>query len=315
MKKSDEVLTVNSITKQFGVITAVNNLSFSIHRGEIFALLGPNGAGKTTTVRMLMDIIKPDEGNIEFRLDENKSLQAPLASELGYLPEERGLYQEIPIIKTLVFMGIIRGMEKNQAQRSSEEWLEKLELLDRKNEKLSTLSKGNQQKVQFISSVLHNPSFAVLDEPFAGFDPINQEAFLMIIKELRDKGTTILLSAHQMHLVERIADRVLLLNNGKKIAYGTVDEIKKDFSTGEKIIINVESKPDLLLLKNDDAVEKVEFINDTEVKIFLKQNKSLSGLLNKAASNYKITSVKTEHISLHDIFIERISKDKGDSNG
>ncbi len=314
MKKSDCILKVDSILKQFGKIIAVNNLSFSINRGEIFALLGPNGAGKTTTVRMLMDIIKPDEGIIEFYLHENKSSQIPLSSELGYLPEERGLYQEIPIIKTLEFMGIIRGMEKNQAQRSSVEWLEKLELLDRKNEKLSTLSKGNQQKVQFISSVLHNPLFAVLDEPFAGYDPINQEAFLMIIKELRDKGTTILLSAHQMHLVERIADRVLLLNNGKKIAYGTVDEIKKDFSTGEKIIINVDSKPELSLLQNDDAVQKVEFINDTEIKIFLKQNKSLSGLLNKAASNYKITSVKTEHISLHDIFIERVSKDKGDSN-
>lgn len=314
MEKSDCILKVGSILKQFGKITAVNNLSFSINRGEIFALLGPNGAGKTTTVRMLMDIIKPDEGIIEFYLHENKSSQIPLASKLGYLPEERGLYQEIPIIKTLVFMGIIRGMEKKQAQKSSEEWLEKLELLNRKNEKLSTLSKGNQQKVQFISSVLHNPLFAVLDEPFAGFDPINQEAFLKIIKELQEKGTTILLSAHQMHLVERIADRVLLMNNGKKIAYGTVDEIKKDYSTGEKIIINVESKPDLSLLQNDDAVEKVEFINDTEIKIFLKQNKSLSGLLNKAATNYKITSVKTEHISLHDIFIDKVNKDIGDND-
>ncbi|MDI6803392.1 MAG: ATP-binding cassette domain-containing protein [Bacteroidota bacterium] len=305
------ILKVDSILKQFGKITAVYNLSFSINRGEIFALLGPNGAGKTTTVRLLMDIIKPDEGIIEFYLHGNKSSQIPLASELGYLPEERGLYQEIPIIKTLEFMGIIRGMHKIKARESSEEWLEKLELLDRKNDKLSTLSKGNQQKVQFISSVLHKPLFAVLDEPFAGYDPINQEAFLKIIKELRDKGTTILLSAHQMHLVERIADRVLLINKGKKIAYGTVDEIKKDFSTGEKIIINVESIPDLSLLQNDDAVEKVELMNETEIKIYLKQNKSLSGLLNKAASNYKITSVKTEHISLHDIFIDKV---KGDND-
>jgi ABC-2 type transport system ATP-binding protein len=311
MGKSDCILKVDSILKQFGILNAVNDLSFSLNRGEIFALLGPNGAGKTTTVRMLMDIIKPDKGKIEYYLNDNISSQIPLASELGYLPEERGLYQEIPIIKTLEFMGIIRGMHKNKAQESSEEWLEKLELLDRKNEKLSTLSKGNQQKVQFISSVLHKPLFAVLDEPFAGYDPINQEAFLKIIKELRNKGTTILLSAHQMHLVERIADRVLLINKGKKIAYGTVDEIKKDFSTGEKIIINFESKPDLSLLQNDDAVEKVEFINDLEIKIYLKQNKSLSGMLNKAASNYKITSVKTEHTSLHDIFIDKV---KGDND-
>jgi len=308
------ILKVDSILKQFGKLIAVNHLSFTVLKGEIFALLGPNGAGKTTAVRMLMDIIRPDEGRIEFYLHENKNSQIPIASELGYLPEERGLYQEIPIIKTLVFMGVIRGMIKKQAEKSAEEWLEKLELYDRKNEKLSTLSKGNQQKVQFISSVIHNPLFAVLDEPFAGFDPINQEVFLMIIKELRDKGTTILLSAHQMHLVERIADRVLLLNNGKKIAYGTVEEIKKEHSAAEKIIIRIEGKPDISLLQNDDAVQKVELINETEIKIYLKQNKSLSGLLNKASTNFRITSVRTEHISLHDIFIERVSMDKGDSD-
>lgn len=307
----ETILNVNSILKQFGKLIAVNHLTFSVLKGEIFALLGPNGAGKTTAVRMLMDIIRPDEGSIEFYLNNANKSQIPFSSQLGYLPEERGLYQEIPVIKTLEFMGIIRGMDKTQAHKSSEEWLEKLDLLDRKSEKLSTLSKGNQQKVQFISSILHNPLFAVLDEPFAGFDPINQEAFLTIIKELRNKGTTILLSAHQMHLVERIADRVLLINNGRKIAYGTVDEIKKDYSTGEKLIINVKGKPELSILQNDDAVENVEITNETEMVISLKRNKSLSGLLNKAAAYYNIISVKTEHISLHDIFIDKV---KGDNN-
>ncbi len=291
------ILKVDSIVKKFGKFNAVSHLSFSIRKGEIFALLGPNGAGKTTTVRMLMDIIRPDEGKIEFYLNDANKSQIPFSSELGYLPEERGLYQEIPIIKTLEFMGIIRGMDKMQAHKSSEEWLEKLDLLDRKNDKLSALSKGNQQKVQFISSILHNPLFAVLDEPFVGFDPINQEAFLMIIKELRDKGTTILLSAHQMHLVEKIADKVLLINNGKNIAFGTVD-----------------GQPELSFLQNDDAVEKVEITKDSEIKIYLRQNKSLSGLLNKAASNFKITSVKTEHITLHDIFIDKVNKDKKDNH-
>jgi ABC-2 type transport system ATP-binding protein len=308
------ILKVESILKQFGKLNAVNHLSFSVRRGEIFALLGPNGAGKTTTVRMLMNIIRPDEGQIEFYLDDSKMSKIPSSSQLGYLPEERGLYQEIPIIKTLEFMGIIRGMSKIQAQESAEQWLEKLELLDRKNEKLSTLSKGNQQKIQFISSVLHNPLFAVLDEPFAGYDPINQEAFLRIIKELRDKGTTILLSAHQMHLVERVADRVLLINNGKKIAYGTVDEIKKDYSTGEKLIINVEGQPELSFLQNDDAVEKVEIDKEGEIKISLKRNKSLSGLLTKAASQFHITSLRTEQITLHDIFIDKVNQDKEDND-
>lgn len=308
------ILKVESILKQFGNLNAVNHLSFSVKKGEIFALLGPNGAGKTTTVRMLMDIIRPDEGEIKFYLNDSKISNIPSSSQLGYLPEERGLYQEIPIIKTLEFMGIIRGMSKSQAHESSLKWLEKLELLDRRNEKLSTLSKGNQQKIQFISSVLHNPLFAVLDEPFAGYDPINQEAFLNIIKELRDKGTTILLSAHQMHLVERVADRVLLINNGKKIAYGTVDEIKKDYSTGEKLIINVDGQPDLSFLQNDDAIEKLETDKAGEIKIYLRQNKSLSGLLNKAASHFHITSLKTEHITLHDIFIDKVNQDKEENN-
>ena len=307
----ETILTVNSITKRFGNINAVNNLSFSIQRGEIFALLGPNGAGKTTTVRMLMNIIKPDEGTIQFYLNGNKSPEVPLASQLGYLPEERGLYQEIPVIKTLEFMGVIHRMSKAQARKSAEEWIEKLELLDRKSEKLSVLSKGNQQKVQFISSVLHNPSFVIFDEPFAGFDPINQEAFLEIIKDLSANGTTILLSAHQMYLIERIADRVLLINEGNMIAFGTVNDIRKNFSTTEVITIHVANKPDISYLQNHDTVEKVMLINETDIKIYLKQNKSLSDLLKLVATNYNITSVKTEHISLHDIFIDLVCKNKG----
>ncbi len=307
------ILNVDSILKQFGKINAVNKLSFSVNRGEIFALLGPNGAGKTTTVRMLMDIIRPDEGRIDFYLKKSFNSAMSHSSQFGYLPEERGLYQEIPIIKTLEFMGIILGMDKIQAKKSSEDWLEKLDLLDRKNEKLSSLSKGNQQKIQFISSILHNPAFAILDEPFSGFDPINQEAFLAIIKELNVKGTTILLCAHQMHLVEKIADKVLLLNNGKSIAYGTVQEIRNNYSAGDVIKIKVDGNPELYTYQNDDAVEKTE-IKDGEIKFYLKRNKSLSGLLSKVASEFNITSVKTEHISLHDIFIGMISKFKADSD-
>jgi len=309
------ILKVDSILKQFGKLNAVDHLSFTVRKGEIFALLGPNGAGKTTTVRMLMDIIKPDSGSIEYFLIDSATSRAPLPTQLGYLPEERGLYQEIPIIRSLEYMGIIRGMNKTDARKSSDMWLSKLELLDRKNEKLSTLSKGNQQKIQFISSVLHNPSFAILDEPFSGFDPINQEAFLMIIKELRDKGTTILLSAHQMHLVEKIADKVLLINNGRSIAKGSIEEIKNENSAREILILTFDGKPDLSFLQDDEAVEKIENNTKGEVKIFIKQNKSLSGLLSKAASNLKISSVKTEQMTLHDIFIEKVNQDKERNNG
>jgi ABC-2 type transport system ATP-binding protein len=304
------VLKVDSIQKKFGKITAVNSLSFSVKKGEIFALLGPNGAGKTTTVRMLMDIIKPDNGSIEYFLINSSTTGLLQSHKHGYLPEERGLYLEIPILRTLEYMGVIRGMNKHDARKSSEMWLSKLELLDRKNEKLSTLSKGNQQKVQFISSVLHNPSFAILDEPFSGFDPINQEAFLMIIKELRNKGTTILLSAHQMHLVEKIADNVLLINNGRKIAIGSIEELKNESAASEILILKYDGKPELSFLQDDEAVDRIENNTEGEVKIFIKQNKSLSGLLSNAASKLKISSIRSDHLTLHDIFIEKVNKDK-----
>ncbi len=304
------ILKVDSILKQFGKLNAVDHLSFTIRKGEIFALLGPNGAGKTTTVRMLMNIIKPDSGSIEYFLIDSSISRVPLPAQLGYLPEERGLYQEIPIIRSLEYMGTIRGMNKADARKSSEMWLSKLKLLDRKDEKLSTLSKGNQQKIQFISSILHNPSFAILDEPFAGFDPINQEAFLMIINELRDNGTTILLSAHQMHLVEKIADKVLLINDGRIIAQGSIEEIKNESRACEKLILTFDGKPEISFLQVDEAVERIENSVEGEIKIFIRQNKSLSGLLSKAASNLKITSVKTDQITLHDIFIEKVNQDR-----
>ncbi|MFH0733612.1 MAG: ATP-binding cassette domain-containing protein [bacterium] len=303
------LLKVNSITKKFTNITAVNNLSFSISRGQIFALLGPNGAGKTTVVRMLMDIIKPDSGTIEYYFPPNSSVNYK-STLLGYLPEERGLYQEIPIIKSLVYLGVIRGLDKTTAKDSAEKWLEKLELHDRRNDKLSTLSKGNQQKVQFISSILHNPLFAILDEPFSGFDPINQELFISIIKELSQNGTTILLSAHQMYLVEKIADKVLLLNNGSTIAFGTVESIKKEFSAEEIIFIKTTGKPEIDFLQNEKSIKTIELMQNNEMKIIIKNQSSLSGLLNKISSNFEISSIRTENISLHEIFIELVKKNQ-----
>lgn len=308
------ILKVDSISKCFGDISAVNNISFTVQKGEIFALLGPNGSGKTTTVRMLMDIIKPDEGRIEFFTNDSNSATVPHANQFGYLPEERGLYPDIPIIRTLVYMGVIKGMKKPDATKSAEKWLQKLELIDRKKDKLSTLSKGNQQKVQFVSSVIHNPSFAVLDEPFAGFDPINQEAFLSIIKELRDNGTTVLLSAHQMHLIEKIGDKIMLLNNGKCIANGSIDTLKERSDTGEKLIISYEGQADFSFLKNDVAVEKFDDGQKGKILLILRRNKSLSGLLNKVSSNIRIISVKTERTTLHDIYIEMVNRDKEVNN-
>jgi ABC-2 type transport system ATP-binding protein len=227
-KSQQIVLQVDSISKQFLNVKAVNNISFTVEKGDIFAFLGPNGAGKTTTLRILLDIIKSDSGQIEWNLD-GKPGPLPKAALIGYLPEERGLYLDIPILRSLVYLASIRGMEKTEAKKTALDWLERLGLADRANEKLQVFSKGNQQKIQFVASILHKPAFAILDEPFSGLDPVNQEKFIEFIREINNQGTTILLSAHQMSLVEKIANKLFLINNGEELYYGSLSGIYNVF--------------------------------------------------------------------------------------
>jgi ABC-2 type transport system ATP-binding protein len=196
-------LRAHGVSKRFSGHIAAEPPSFEVRRGEVFALLGPNGAGKTTTVRMLVGIIRPDEGRIEVPAD-GAAFDRLRADRTGYLPEDRGLYQEIPILRSLVYFGRLRGLDGREAGTRACKWLEKMGLLDRKNDRLDALSKGNQQRVQFIAAVLHRPALAILDEPFSGLDPLSQEFFLDLVRDLRNAGTTILVSSHQMDLVARI---------------------------------------------------------------------------------------------------------------
>jgi ABC-2 type transport system ATP-binding protein len=298
------ILSVNSVVKQFASITAVNNLSFNVREREIFALLGPNGAGKTTMVRMLLDIIKPDRGSILYRMGKNSH---PNPVEIGYLPEERGLYQDIPVLKTLTYFGIIRGMDRNDAKQQAIEWLERVELKDRMYEKVQSLSKGNQQKIQFIASVVHKPKFAALDEPFSGFDPVNQDLFSRIIRDLCDNGTTILLSAHQMQLVERIADRILLMNNGREVLSGSLNEIRKASGAGNKITVQTDGVNDLSVLHKHPSVQKIESINAENLVIYVHPDKGYSDLLKTLGAHFNVQSIHSEQMSLHDIYLKAIN--------
>jgi len=302
------IVRVQAVEKRFGKVTAVDRLSFEIGRGEIFALLGPNGAGKSTTVRMLMGIIRPDGGSIHYALSDDGERE-PRPSELGYLPEDRGLYREVPIIDTLVYMGVIRGMSRAAARDAAARWLERMELGERMKDKVDALSKGNQQKVQFVASILHRPRFAVLDEPFSGLDPINQERFLSIIRELRDQGTTVLLSAHQMSLVERLADRVLLMNRGREVLHGSISEIKSAARASNKILLRLREAPDLSLFEAQPAVERAEWTDNGGVTLFLREQQSLSPLLAALASKLHIEAVHSEEVSLHDIYVRRVGED------
>lgn len=309
IKMNDRILHVESIHKQFENVKAVDRLSFDIHTGEIFALLGPNGAGKTTTVRMLLGITKPDSGTISYTIGNFNSGQA-LSSDLGYLPEDRGLYRDIPVLKTLTYMGVLRGLERSEAYRRSEWWLKRVDLADRAQHKLETLSKGNQQKVQFISAILHKPAFAILDEPFSGLDPINQEFFIEIIRELRDQGTTILLCAHQMDLVERLADRVLLINRGREVLSGTIAQIKEQSAAASKVVVTVAGKADISALERSPIILSLERTSDNEIVFYLKKGEPLHQFLADIASSLEIVAIHTEKITLHEIFIRAVGQDK-----
>lgn len=215
-------LKIDRVEKRYATVQAVAGVSLDVAHGESVALLGPNGAGKTTLLRMLVGITRPDSGRILWDGVERDALP-PL--EVGYLPEDRGLYQDVPIQGTLEYFARLRGVNPTDARTRAARWLARFELTDRAGEKLSALSKGNQQKVQFAAAVLHEPRFAILDEPFSGLDPLNQELFLSLVADMRAAGTTILFSAHQMALVERMADRVFVLHRGRELLHGRTADL------------------------------------------------------------------------------------------
>lgn len=219
-------LTIDGITKRYGSFVAVNNVSFTAHPGRIFGLLGPNGAGKTSTIRMITHITIPDEGNIRFG-------DTPAGSKtqrvMGYLPEERGLYRKMKVGEQLIYFGQLKGLSRQQAERAAREWLERFEASAWFGKKVEELSKGMQQKVQFISTILHDPQLCIFDEPFSGLDPINSTVLNDIILELRDKGRTILFASHRMEQVEQLCDDIFLIAHGKEVLSGSLREVKQKF--------------------------------------------------------------------------------------
>jgi ABC-2 type transport system ATP-binding protein len=300
------ILTVRDVTKTYASVRAVAGVSFSVEASEIFALLGPNGAGKTSLVRMLLGILQPDSGAIEYRLDGTIDPIWPDPSYLGYLPEDRGLYKDIPVLRTLVYFGVLRGMSRGDAKSAALEWLDRMGLAERANVKLDALSKGNQQKIQFISAVLHRPSFAVLDEPFSGLDPLNQEFFAKLIRGLRDEGMTVLLSAHQMQLVEKLADRVLLMNHGREVLSGTVDQMRRRTQATTRLGLHVRGKADPSVFDGHPAVVGVETNGNGTLTLLLREGALLSDVLVRAGTRMDVIEVHSERLTLHDIYVQAL---------
>jgi len=223
---TQNMLEVRNLVKRYNGFTAVDDLSFEVCEGEIFGLLGPNGAGKTTTTRTVMDIFKPDEGRVQVL-----GLPPGAAKEhIGYLPEERGLYRDLKVLDVLVYLAELKGTPRSVARQRALAWLERVELADWAGRKVKDLSRGMQQKLQFVASLVHDPQLLILDEPFQGLDPVNVDLLKRLIRELQAEGKTVVLSAHQMNLVEALCDRILLINHGQVVLYGPLDEIKRRYA-------------------------------------------------------------------------------------
>jgi ABC-2 type transport system ATP-binding protein len=220
-------IETNNLTKRFDGLVAVDRLDMEVERGEIFGLLGPNGAGKTTTIRMLLDIIKPDEGSIRL-LGHPPGREAQ--ERIGYLPEERGLYRNLKLLECLTYLAVLKGMDRKLVRKRAETLLEQVGLGGEGGNKVKTLSKGMQQKAQLVATLVHDPELVILDEPFLGLDPISTEQVKELIWDLRERGKTVVLSTHMMNQVERMCDRILLINEGRRVLYGPLEEIKARYA-------------------------------------------------------------------------------------
>ncbi|HIE57387.1 MAG TPA: ATP-binding cassette domain-containing protein [Anaerolineales bacterium] len=227
------IVSIQNTYKNFGAVEAVRDVSFDVYPGEIFGMLGPNGAGKTTTIRILLDIFKADGGTVSVLGGE---LTEAKKNRIGYLPEERGLYKDQKLEPVLVYLATLKGVDEKTARSRLRTWLERFDLYDHRQKKVKELSRGMQQKAQFIVTLLHEPDLIIVDEPFSGLDPVNTRLVKQVLQEQRDAGKTIIMSTHQMHQVEALCSRIVLINEGYSVLYGEVDQIKQDFAGHEVMI-------------------------------------------------------------------------------
>ncbi|MBZ0180735.1 MAG: ATP-binding cassette domain-containing protein [Melioribacteraceae bacterium] len=297
-------LEVKNLRKTFGNLVAVDDASFEVPEGSIFGLLGRNGAGKTTTIRMIMNIYLPESGEVIY-----KGIQSgpEFNSKVGYLPEERGLYKKMKVIDTLNFFAEVKGKTGRTVAKKAKEYLERFELADRANSKIEDLSKGNQQKVQFIATILHDPEILILDELFSGLDPINTNLLKEIILEMKEKGKVILFSTHIMDFAEKMCDHIAIIDKGKIKLNGSMRDIKKKYSQGN-VSLNYEG--DISFLSGHPLVEQIsDYGNTTGIKLKnADESQDLLKLLVERGINIK--RFDANDISLQEIFIDTVGKEK-----
>ena len=292
---------VSHIAKSFGNTHAVVDVSFAVERGEIFGLLGPNGAGKTTTLRVMLDVFKPDRGTVSIlggQMSEEKK------ERIGYMPEERGLYQDITLERCLLYLATLKGVPAAEARRRLVGYLERFDLAAHKRKKVKELSKGMQQKAQIINTILHQPELIIIDEPFTSLDPVNTQLVKELMGELRDQGVTIIMSTHQMHQVEELCDRILLIDDGRDVLYGDLDEIRGRYS-GHAVLVRIAGELPILA-----GVEQV-LPHNKATKLMLAESTTPQDVLQALmACNVMLERFEIAVPTLDEIFIRVVEGDR-----
>jgi ABC-2 type transport system ATP-binding protein len=295
---------LSHIAKSFGPVKAVDDVSFSLEKGELFGLLGPNGAGKTTSLRIMLDIFKPDSGAVAVLggpMTESKK------DRIGYMPEERGLYQDIPLERCLAYLGALKGMSPADVKRRADVYLERFDLAASRNKKVKELSKGMQQKAQVIATLLHQPELLIVDEPFSGLDPVNTQMVMDVLREQHAQGVTIILCSHQMHQVEELCDRIVLIDHGRVMLYGGLAEIRRQFSGNAVLVRTPAELPGLA------GVERVEQVNGT-VKLHLAKGTDPQNILQAlVARKVPVEQFEIAMPTLDEIFIRVVQGQERDA--
>jgi len=294
-------LDVRNVSKSYAEVRAVDGLSFDVRPGEIFGLLGPNGAGKTTTIRMALDIIKPSTGDISV-------LGGPMTEEkkarIGYLPEERGLYDDMTVMDTLVFLGRLKGLSNATARTRAETYLREVELWDARDRKIEALSQGMNQKAQFVAGTMHEPDLLIIDEPFSGLDPVNTRLIKSLLLRMRDQGTAIIMSTHQMQRVEEMCERILLIDSGQRVLYGPLDEIRRQFAAPAVEVDlrgEVGQVPGVMRVSRENGSYRMTLEEGVEPEELLQRLVNMPG----------VTVERFERVqhSLEDIFVEVVGRE------
>ena len=293
------MLKLENVRKTYGSLVAVDNLSFSVKNGEIFGLLGENGAGKTPTFRMIMGLLEPDKGKITL---DGKKIDYKVTDKIGFVTEERSLLTKLTVKEMIEYYGVLKGMSETDIDKKLDYWLEKFEITEYKNKKIKELSKGNQQKIQFISAIINDPKLLILDEPFTGLDPINVNLLKDAVKELQKKGCSIIFSSHQMEYIEDFCEQLIILVHGKAILNGSLDEIKENYAKKNIII-----KADDLDI---DAIKKIKGVIDVEQKanevVVHIEDISISKSVFDIVKNKDVTKYVVADAPLNEIFIHYV---------